>query len=188
LFVSLVERVREESMSYGIPSIDYADAFALYAAAFATTARFRRGVVVVDAGSGIGYSAIWISKAVDDACQEECRIIAVEHDSRLAGRLRENLTRYPWRRLTVNVVAGDAVEVASSIPRVHFAFVDIEKHSYPAILRRLWPRIPSGGMIAFHNAYMPPPPREFYTTVSALEGAVYTIAPSTAGLLLIAKS
>lgn len=112
---------------------------------------------------------------------------AVERLPALAARAREVLRGYPWRRVAVEVVEGDALDVLTRIKDPRIVFVDVDKHLYPEVLRLLWPRLPRGGLLAFHNAYAPRPPTEFYRLVEELGDAAAGVAPSPAGLLLLFK-
>ena len=186
--VEYAERLRTESLSRGIPSIDPEDALVLYSLLYSQL-RGRRGAVVVDAGAGIGYSSIWLAAAMEAACLGACRLVAIEYLESNARRLRANLSALSLSRVEVEAVQGEALRVLSTFPPRSLAavFVDIEKHQYPRALELLEDRLEPGGLAAFHNAYFPQPPREFFEAVE--EGPwTATIVPTPAGLLVAWRS
>jgi len=73
-----------ESRRLFIPLIDPEDGSAL-----ASLAYLAPPGLVVDLGAGIGYSTAWLAIGAS-ANPSRPRIIAVEHDSRLAASLRRN--------------------------------------------------------------------------------------------------
>ena len=182
--VEYAERLRTESLSRGIPSIDPEDALVLYSLLYSVL-RGRSGAVVVDAGAGIGYSSIWLAAAMEAACTGKCRLVAIEYLESNARRLRANLSALSLARVEVEAVQGEALQVLASFPRgsLAAAFVDIEKYQYPRALRLLEDRLEPEGLAAFHNAYFPQPPTEFFEEVERGPWTA-TIVPTPAGLLV----
>jgi len=174
---SLLEALREESYRLGIPAIDERDGYALAALAFSAP----RGGVVLDLGAGVGYSTAWLALG---AGAWGARIVAVEYEPSRAGRLRGHARLIMEATgARVEVVEGEALDVLRGLQdgSVSMAFVDIEKHWYPEALRLLREKLVPGGLAAFHNAYFPRPPREFFEEAARLE---HVVLPTPVGLLV----
>jgi len=173
----ILEALRAESAEMGIPAIDERDGYALAALAFAAP----RGGLVLDLGAGVGYSTAWLALG---AGAWRARVVAVEYSPGRAERLARNARLIEEATgARVEVVVGDALEVLRGLPgeSVSLAFVDIEKHEYPEALRLLEEKLVPGGLAAFHNAYFPAPPREFFEQASRLE---HVVLPTPVGLLV----
>ncbi len=189
--LSLARSLYEESMRWGIPAIEYDDALAVYALAYSVLVG-KREALVVDAGAGIGYSTVWLAKAVRDACRSRtgrCRLVAIEYYGSRAERLRQTIEEV--KRLTgieASVWVGDAIDYFSRLPvsSIDFTLVDIDKDQYPEAVRILASRLKPGGIAVFHNAFIPSPPPEFYDALEAA-GLPYTIIPTELGLAVMAK-
>jgi len=173
----LLEALETESRLRGIPSIYREDGAALAAMAFAAP----RGGLVLDLGAGIGYSTAWLALG---AGAWGGRVVAVEADPGRASVLRgyareiEGLTG-----ARVEVVEGDALEFLAGLPggSVSAAFVDVDKHLYVRVLELLAEKAAPGALAAFHNAYFPRPPGEFFEAAARFESVV---VPTPVGLLL----
>jgi predicted O-methyltransferase YrrM len=175
------------SRALGIPSIDPEDGLVLYTLALQKAA-WKGRLEGADLGAGIGYSTLWIAAGAEDACSQRlgpCVVTAVEANSRLAGIGEESTAGAGLRSVRVRWVAGDALAFLKSLPdrSLDLVFVDIDKYEYTAALSLLERKLRPGGVAAFHNAYFPRPPDEFFHAVK--EGPwVWGIAPTPAGLLV----
>jgi len=185
--LALAERLYSESARLGIPSIQPEDALVLYGVAASSLAASGAGLVL-DLGSGIGYSAAWLAAAAAGACRG-CRLVAVEADPLLYERLRTAAEEIEsLSGLRVEAVRGDALEVLRGLPRggVGFAFVDIDKEQYPEAVNALAPLLAPGASMAFHNAYLPAPPREFWEALRRT-GLPYTVVPTRLGIAVATR-
>ena len=178
-----LEDLRRASLGMGIPAIDPEDGMILEATAFQASS--AGASLAVDAGAGIGYSTAWIALGLEAGCRGECRLIAIEYDPGKARRIRESLEPLGLEKVRVEVVEGDALEYLARLPpgSLGYAFVDVEKSQYPAVLDLLSALQPGGGVALFHNAYFPPPPRAFYEKASAPPWRSLVI-PTPAGMLI----
>ena len=176
---SLLETLEAESRKHYIPLIDREDGVALAAIAYTAP----RGLFL-DLGAGVGYSTAWIAIGATGRAE---KIIAVEWDPDLAPRLElhADLIREATG-VRVEVVNSDALEYLErhrqELEGVAMAFVDIEKWQYKKALQLLAPLMVNGGYIAFHNAFIPRPPREFFDEASKYDNI---IIPTPQGLLMI---
>jgi predicted O-methyltransferase YrrM len=188
-FEEVLRRAEEVSKRLYIPRIEDLDGAALAAAAFYYTALKSEGVVAVDAGAGAGYSTVWLVAGVEAGCiRGNCKIVAVEADSRLAATARRLLGELKLRHTSVEVLVGDAVSYVEgrSNESLDIIFVDIDKNSYPRMLQSAVRKLKPGGIIAFHNYRVPRPPTQFYRMVEELNWPQLVI-PSLPGLLILIK-
>ncbi len=179
--IEVLEEIRRESLSRGIPAIDPEDGMVLQALAFHIAS--SGGDTVIDAGAGVGYSTAWLAAGLEAGCRSRCRLIAIEYDPGKASRIKGNLDKLGLGRVEVLVRVGEALEVLKDLGSVDMAFIDIEKYQYPDALEVLKRILKKGGLAAFHNAYFPPPPPEFFDAVSRPPWR-YTVIPTPAGLLV----
>ena len=183
-FLSLVLRVREESLMDGVRVIDDEDALVLYTIVYIHMLGRRSGVVV-DAGAGMGYSSLWLAKALEDSCSDVCRLIALEWNPRRAQVLESNLVKAGFRRVDHIVVASEAIDYLERMEpeSIDVAFIDIGKDAYPRAVDVLSTRLKRGGVALFHNAYYPSPPSEFFEKIDRGPWRA-TILPTSQGLLI----
>jgi len=182
-----VERASDEEF---IPRIGRDDGAALFAVVFYYTSRKRTNVVVLDGGAGIGYSTLWLYYALESSCVSGCRLVAVEVRRERAEKLRELLYRkLKPRSVSVEVVHGDFVEFVSRLRSnsVDIAFVDVAKHQYIEAFRALRDKIVSGGVVAFHNAYMAEKVVQTIVSEASEESWTSTVIPTEEGILLVVK-
>ncbi len=188
-FLKYSRELRNKSVSLGIPSIDEEEGMILYSIVYTYALLNPDHIVIVDAGAGIGYSTLWLGKALVDAGCNICMIEAVEKNRVFAGQIEANVKKHGLEGLPINIVIGDAVEhvMNKDAESIDILFVDIEKNRYPKMLEDSYYKIRRKGFIIYHNALFPPPPRRLFDLVRSY-GLRYTVIPSTAGLLLIHKS
>lgn len=188
-FLNYSRKLRDKSISYGIPSIDEEEGFILYSIVYTYSLLNSNHLVIVDAGAGIGYSTLWLGKALIDSGCNICLVEAVEKNKAFAEQIPGNVKKHGLEGLPLTIVAGDAVEYVMNkdAESIDILFVDIEKNRYPKILEESYYKMKKKGFIIFHNALFPSPPMRLYELIREY-GLKHTIIPTTAGLLVIHKS
>jgi len=176
MFGEAYEDVMERSRRLGIPHVPLEDAYVLQGIAFASST--REGLVL-DLGAGIGFSTIWVAEGAKKFGR---KVIAVEKDERLFRELSEVADKWGFE-----AVNADAVEFLSRLEdgSVAFAFVDVDKHLYVKIAELLSRKLVPGGVAAFHNAFVPAPPKEFFDVLK--NNFIYTIVPTSLGIAVAAR-
>ncbi len=189
-YMEMLEHVRERSVRMGIPAIDYEDGLILYSLA-STLPRVSRCPTVFEAGSGIGYSTLWIAFALSEV--SGCgRIIATEYSSDRFSVLREVIGEFNLDRF-VETIQGDSVEVVGSMDpeSIDMVFLDIEKSRYIEFFEAAEKRIRPGGVLAAHNIYAPDPiaGRGFVEHVASRYRDRWriSVAPTGAGMAIAVK-
>jgi predicted O-methyltransferase YrrM len=83
------------------------------------------GARVLDIGTAIGYSALWLATALP----ADCRITSLELDPQRADRAREYIARAGCAD-RIEVLTGDAFELMPGLGTFHLIFQDVMKHRY----------------------------------------------------------
>ncbi len=184
---ALVERLWRDSLDLGIMAVDFADGYVLQAIAHVVAS--MGGSLFIDAGAGIGFSTYWIIKGVSSGCQGGCRVVAIEYLQGRLERLASNVkTMGEEAGVRVEAVSADALDYISGLgaESIDYVFVDIEKESYPLMLRLLEARLSRKGVAIFHNAFHPRPPEEFFQALSRGPWITSTI-PTSAGIVVAVR-
>jgi predicted O-methyltransferase YrrM len=139
---------------------------------------------VLEVGTSIGYSTLWLADAVADT---QGRLVSVEIDQARSDQARANLDR---AGLQAALVVGDAATLlkSSGDERFDVVFLDAERPAYagywPDVLRTLRP----GGVVAIDNVLSHPDEVSEILGLIAGEPAVTsTLVPIGAGLELALK-
>lgn len=174
--------LREAALRYAVPSIDVEDAYVLMAAAALSPTHPPRAA---DLGAGIGYSTLWIA-----AGRGAGTVYAVEVDQFRCGVLQRNLGHSGIMGVEVVAVKVDAIQWLKSLPESYlsFAFLDIEKNKYPQAIQELSRVLAPGGVLAAHNALLPPPPPETFEFIRKRPWETHLIIPTHAGILIARKA
>ncbi len=185
-FINYVGRL---SASLGIPSIDFEDGIVLYSLLYSYIGMSKKCNFVVDAGSGIGYSTLWLAYAVlDHGMQNDCKIISIDIVDSYVKKSME-IFRSTELDKFIHVVRDDACKVLESYPPlIDFIFLDIDNRDYIKCISPCINRIVNGGYIVAHNAYFPfqEYSRRFVEYLRS-NGLKVTIIPTRMGLILATK-
>jgi caffeoyl-CoA O-methyltransferase len=102
---------------------------------------------IFEMGSAIGYSTIWLARAAGP----DAEIYYTDGDSANAKRARAYFQRAGVNE-RVQILTGDAVELIDSVPgEFDLIFIDVNKHQYPAALRKALPRLRNEGLLITDN-------------------------------------
>jgi predicted O-methyltransferase YrrM len=179
--------VARKSDELGIRRVSWEDGLVLFTTTALVASRFP-SPVVFEAGSGAGYSTLWIAYAMHKLGVKGL-VYATERDPGVARVLRDNVEG-SFMSGYVRVVEGDAVEAARRLrSSVHMAFIDIEKSRYIDVFRAIEPRVARGGVVLAHNVYLPDPKAvsEYISYVEEKEGWLTLVVPTRVGLAVSFK-
>lgn len=102
---------------------------------------------IFEMGSAIGYSTVWLARAAGP----DAEIYYTDGDSANAKRARGYFQRAGVNE-RVQVLTGDAIELIDSVPgEFDLIFIDVDKHQYPAALRKALPRLRNEGLLITDN-------------------------------------
>ena len=140
---------------------------------------------VLEIGTSIGYSTLWLADAVADTGGT---LFSVEIDQARSDQARANLDR---AGLSAALIVGDAggfLREASGAERFDLVFLDAERPAYagywPDVLRTLRP----GGLVAIDNVLSHPDQvAEILALIAGEPSVTATLVPIGAGLQLALK-
>ena len=102
---------------------------------------------IFEMGSAIGYSTLWFAQAAGS----DGEIYYTDGDPANAARARENFERAGVQD-RIRVLTGNALDLIDSVPgEFDVILIDIDKHDYPAALKKALPRLRSGGLLIADN-------------------------------------
>jgi len=184
---AILREMERYATQHDVPIVGPACARVLYQLASVTGARR-----VFEMGSAIGYSTLWLARAVGP----KGRVFYTDGDPANARRAEGYLKRAGVLD-RVRILVGDALEMLDSTPgQFDLIFNDVNKDQYPEVFRRALPRVRIGGLFIADNvlwygkvAQTPPPNdgatkaiREFNRLLYRSPNLFTTIIPLRDGL------
>jgi caffeoyl-CoA O-methyltransferase len=157
---ALIEQVEREGRSSGLPLVQAPSGRFLRTMALAIGAR-----QVLEIGTAIGYSALWMAGALPP----DGRLITIELDPARADTARANIAR-AGRSEQISVIVGDAMRYLHKVAGpFDLVFQDSHKPLYEPMLDRLVALLRTGGVLVSDNVlwsgevvegYVNPPQRD----------------------------
>ncbi len=139
---AILREMERYAAAHKVPIVGPACARVLWQLARAVEARR-----VFEMGSAIGYSALWLARAVGP----KGKIFYTDSDPENARRAEAYLRRAGVLN-RVKLMVGDALDLLASTPgQFDMIFNDVDKPHYPAALRLATPRIRPGGLFVTDN-------------------------------------
>jgi predicted O-methyltransferase YrrM len=102
--------------------------------------------LIVELGSGFGYSAYWFAKALDKG-----KIVLTDYREENI-EYAKNLFQEAGMMRKAEFRTGDALVIAREYQEIDILFIDIEKHQYLEAARTLIPRLNSNALIIADNS------------------------------------
>src|ERR1700723_443850 len=102
---------------------------------------------IFEMGSAIGYSAIWFARAAGPGAE----VYFTDGDPKNAEMARQNFKKAGIAE-QVRILTGDALDLLDTVAGdFDIILIDINKHQYPAALRKSIPRLKQGGLVITDN-------------------------------------
>ena len=102
---------------------------------------------IFEMGSAIGYSTIWLARAAGRGSE----VFYTDGNARNAEQARAYFRRAGVAG-RIRVLVGDSLDLLERTPRkFDLIFIDVDKHQYPAALRKALPRLRRGGLLVTDN-------------------------------------
>jgi predicted O-methyltransferase YrrM len=102
---------------------------------------------IFELGSAIGYSTIWLARAAGP----EAEVYYTDGDPANEKRARDYATRAGVAD-RIKFMVGDAIDLIDETSgEFDLIFIDVDKHQYPAALKKALPRLRSGGLLITDN-------------------------------------
>ncbi|HEY3128593.1 MAG TPA: O-methyltransferase [Acidobacteriota bacterium] len=134
--------IEQQARKRSIPIIGPAVARVIY-----QYARIAGAKHVFEMGSAIGYSTIWLARAVG----KDGKVYYTDGDPKNAAEARSYFERSGVEG-QIEVMVGDAFESLDKVKgEFDLIFNDVDKHQYPQAFRKAVPRIRKGGLLITDN-------------------------------------
>jgi predicted O-methyltransferase YrrM len=141
---SLMEKMEESAESHAIPIIGPLVGRFLY-----NLAKSSQSKKVLEIGTAIGYSGIWLGRAVS---QRKGSVTTIEMDPARADEAEKNIKEAKLENV-IKVVRGDALKVLPTLKdQYDFIFLDSDKEIYPAAFKECTKLLREGGLFVADNA------------------------------------
>ena len=138
----VLAEMEEQARQRDIPIIGPAVARVLYQ--YARLINARR---VFEMGSAIGYSTIWLARAVG----EGGRVYYTDGSQKNADEARGYIERAGVAD-RVEILVGNSMDLIDTVEgEFDLIFNDVDKHQYPEAFRKAVPRVRSGGLFITDN-------------------------------------
>lgn len=139
---SVLAEMEKYAKQHNVPIIGPACSRLMYLLAQAIGARR-----IFEMGSAIGYSTIWLARAAGPRAE----VYYTDGDPANAERARNYFQRAGVED-RIRILTGDAIDLIDEVTGdFDFIFIDVDKHQYPAALRKALPRLKSGGLLVTDN-------------------------------------
>ncbi len=140
---SLMQRLEAYAEEHDVPIIGPLAGSFLY-----SVAKLIQAKNILEAGTAIGYSAIWLARAI---AEWGGKITTLEIDLKTAEIARKNL-RDAGLQDRVEVAVGDSLSLIKNLHGPYdLCFIDIDKNQYKTFLEAVLPKIRKGGVILVDN-------------------------------------
>jgi caffeoyl-CoA O-methyltransferase len=107
----------------------------------------KRPNLIVELGSGFGYSAYWFARALHDKGKVVLTDYSEENISYARGLFHEaGLSGRAEYRV------GDALGIGAEYENIDILFIDIDKHQYPKAIERMLPGLAENALVIADNA------------------------------------
>lgn len=105
---------------------------------------------ILEIGTAIGYSALWMA----DALQGNCSIDSLEINEMAAEEARQNISDYGYED-RIRIFLGDAAQTLTKIQKNYdFVFIDAAKGHYREFWDLVAPKMNAGGVILCDNVFV----------------------------------
>jgi caffeoyl-CoA O-methyltransferase len=136
----LLVRLEQEAQERDIPIVG-----PLVGRLLALLVRLTRAKKVLEIGTAIGYSTIWLARACPG------RVVTIEYNEQIAQEALRNISEAGLGR-RVRVLVGDGMDLVPTLrTKFDFLFLDAEKHQYRALLDLALPKLTRGALIVTDN-------------------------------------
>ena len=134
--------MEEKAKQTGFPIVDRLVGRFLY-----LLTRLKQPNLVVELGSGFGYSAYWFARALS----MRSKVVLTDHAEENIAYARQVL-RETGLADRAEFRVGDALQIGSEYEDIDLLFIDIDKFQYPEAIRVMLPRLAKNALVIADNA------------------------------------
>ena len=139
----LLARLEEYAKAHEVPIIGPYGGRFLY-----TMAKLARPRRLLEIGTAIGYSTIWLGRATSE---QRAQIATIELNPQTAEIARENLKKAGLLERT-QLIVGDGLESCRQLAGPYdLLFIDADKRQYRGILEAMLPKLSPGALMMADN-------------------------------------
>lgn len=107
--------------------------------------KLKKPRLIVELGSGFGYSAYWFAKAL-----QRGKVVLIDHEAENIEYAKKTFKRKGlFRKAEFRV--GDAVMIAREYAHIDILFIDIDKHQYLEAFKTLIPNLNRNALVIADN-------------------------------------
>jgi caffeoyl-CoA O-methyltransferase len=110
-------------------------------------ARLRRSRLIVELGSGFGYSAYWFAQALEP----DGHIVLTDRRAENLDRARKTFDEAGMAELA-EFRQGEALDIAREYRDIDILFIDADKTQYPEAVRLFKDNLAPGGLVVADNS------------------------------------
>jgi predicted O-methyltransferase YrrM len=141
---TLLEKMEEYADSHAVPIIGPLVGRLLY-----NLAKASQSKKILEIGTAIGYSGIWLARAVAPL---KGNVTTIDMDPERVKLAKENISEAGLER-TVKVIEGNALKVLPTLKEeFDMIFLDSDKDVYPDAFKMSVPMLRKGGLFVADNA------------------------------------
>jgi caffeoyl-CoA O-methyltransferase len=108
-------------------------------------ARLKNPRLIVELGSGYGYSAFWFAKALGKG-----RIVLTEYEEANMAYAKDVFGKAGLSK-KAEFKVGDAVKIAAGYGKIDILFIDMDKHQYLPAIKKLLPNLNRNALVIADN-------------------------------------
>jgi caffeoyl-CoA O-methyltransferase len=109
--------------------------------------RLKRPVLIVELGSGFGYSAYWFARALDI----RGKVVLTDYSEANIAYARRVFSETGLSGRAVFRV-GDALQIGREYENIDLLFIDIDKYQYPEAIKIMLPRLADNALVIADNS------------------------------------
>jgi caffeoyl-CoA O-methyltransferase len=137
-----LEAMEERAQETGVPIIDRLVGRLLH-----ILTKLKRPRLVVELGSGFGYSAYWFARALD----HQGKVVLTDYSEQHMAYARKIFSKAGLSERTEFRV-GDALRIGGEYENIDLLFIDIDKYQYFEAIKVMLPKLAENALVIADNA------------------------------------
>jgi len=134
--------MEEKAKETGVPIVDRLVGRLLY-----ILTRLKKPDLVVELGSGFGYSSYWFARALGNGG----KVVMTDYSEKHVDYARATFSEAGLSgRAEFRV--GDALQIGREYDNIDILFIDIDKHQYPEAIKVMLPKLAANALVIADNA------------------------------------